>query len=122
MYIVLDADGKVLAAGETDSFVPPEGGQVIEVEGNPFDGLAAGEEAVWDGEVFDKRQRVLTPEETARKAAKALILPIAQGTVGKRFDALTATEVRALVACLLYREGALGGDGTVQPLAGWLRD
>lgn len=61
-------------------------------------------------------------EQTAATEAAQLrqqVLTIAQSAVGVRIDALTAAQVRALVAVLLWRGGALRPDGTVRPLAEW---
>jgi hypothetical protein len=60
----------------------------------------------------------------AGKDAAALrqkVLTTAQSAVGISVDALTAGQVRALVALLLYQQGALDKSGVVQPLAGWVR-
>lgn len=62
--------------------------------------------------------------EAARLAAAQLrqqIRTVAGGAVGKRFDLLSAGEVRALLAVVLWRAGAIGNDGTVQPLDKWAR-
>jgi hypothetical protein len=62
-------------------------------------------------------------EQQARADAAALrqrIFTVAQSAVGQSIDALTAAQVRALVACLLYRAGAIDKAGTVQPLGEWL--
>lgn len=61
--------------------------------------------------------------QQAEKDAAALrtrVLTVAQTAVGTPIDQLTAAQVRALVACLLYRVGALDKSGVVQPLGGWL--
>lgn len=128
MRAILSAAGVVQAVGDASLVVPP-GGQAMDVPDGDVDALIAqmvalgeGEELAYDGTAFAPRARALTSQEQASKAAKALILPVAQGTVGKRFDALVATEVRALVVLMLYQQGAIGADGTVQPLATWLRD
>jgi len=62
-------------------------------------------------------------EQQRRLDAVALrqrVLTVANGAVGKSIETLTAGEVRALVACLLYRASALDAAGIVQPLAEWL--
>jgi hypothetical protein len=53
-------------------------------------------------------------------ALRQRVLTVAQGAVGKSIDTLTAGEVRALVACLLYRANAIDTAGVVQPLGIWL--
>ena len=44
-----------------------------------------------------------------------------QSAVGKAYDALTAEQVRALFAKMLWEAGALNNDGTVKPLGEWVR-
>lgn len=61
-------------------------------------------------------------ERTDRLATIALIKPIVQGAVGKNITALSAAEVRALVAVLLWREDALDAAGNVRPLGRWVRE
>ncbi len=53
-------------------------------------------------------------------ALRQKILTIAQSAVGIAVDQLTATQVRALFAVVLYHEGALNKDGIVQPLNTWV--
>ena len=69
----------------------------------------------------------LAARETARQAAiadaaalRAQIVTIAQSAVGVRVDLLTAVQVRALMACVLWKQGALDKLGQVRPLADWL--
>lgn len=52
---------------------------------------------------------------------KSAVLTVAQSAVGVLLTDLTAAQVRALVACLLYKEGAFTPDMKVRPLAQWLR-
>jgi hypothetical protein len=62
--------------------------------------------------------------EAARLAAAQLrqqIRTTAAGAVGIRYDLLTAAQVRALVAILLWKQGALSNAGLVQPLDEWAR-
>lgn len=62
--------------------------------------------------------------EAAQLAAaqlRAQVRTTAVGAVGKVYNTLAAGEVRALLAVLLWRAGALGNDGTVQPLEEWAR-
>lgn len=47
------------------------------------------------------------------------VVTVAQSAVGLSIDTLTAAQVRALVAVVLWRAGALKPDGTVKPLAEW---
>lgn len=57
---------------------------------------------------------------TDAAALRQKILTVANSAVGQSIDTITAGQVRALVACLLYRAGALDKSGIVQPLSKWL--
>lgn len=57
---------------------------------------------------------------TPREQNQANLGAAAQSSVGAAFDSLTPVQVRALLALLLYRAGALNDDGTVRPLGEWL--
>lgn len=48
------------------------------------------------------------------------VVTIAQSAVGVRVDLLTAPQVRALFAAVLWQEGALKPDLTIRPLADWI--
>lgn len=70
----------------------------------------------------------IAAREAARQAAiqdaaalRQQIQTLAGSAVGVRVDLLTAPQVRALVAILLWQAGALDRTGTVQPLAQWVR-
>jgi hypothetical protein len=52
-------------------------------------------------------------------ALRQQILTIAQSAIGVRVDLLTAGQVRALFAILLWKEGAIKNDLTVRALAEW---
>jgi hypothetical protein len=68
-------------------------------------------------------QLILAANEQARADAAALrqqVITIAQSAVGTRVDLLTAAQVRALIAVLLWKGGALDKSGVVRPLAEWL--
>jgi hypothetical protein len=56
----------------------------------------------------------------AAAATRAAILPIAQSAVGVALLSLTAAQQRALLACLLFRVGALDSSLNVRPLATWV--
>lgn len=86
LNVVLDADGRVIACGETDSLVAPEGGRIIESDTDPLATLAEGQDAYWDGAKFVTRARQLSSAEQAfladvatlrtyRTTAKANITP-----------------------------------------------
>lgn len=53
-------------------------------------------------------------------ALRARVLTLAQSAVGVQIDALTAAQIRALVALLLYKQGAIDKTGAVVALANWL--
>jgi hypothetical protein len=63
----------------------------------------------------------LEAERTAALALRKDVVQTAQSAVGVRFDALTNVQLRALLAILLHKEGALDNAGNVRPLAEWLR-
>lgn len=51
---------------------------------------------------------------------RARVLAQAQSAVGVQIDQLTAPQIRALVALLLFKQGAIDKSGAVLPLVGWL--
>lgn len=53
-------------------------------------------------------------------ALRTRILNLAQSAVGVSIDLLTAGQRNALIACLLYENGAIDKDGVVKPLGQWL--
>ncbi|MGN6812191.1 MAG: hypothetical protein ACTHMP_15085 [Thermomicrobiales bacterium] len=55
-------------------------------------------------------------------SARSLVVQTAQTAVGVRYDQLTAAQVRALFAIVLWQAGGLNADGTVRPLAAWVRN
>jgi len=62
-------------------------------------------------------------EQQARQDTAQLrqqVLNLANSAVGVAVNALTAAQVRALVALLLLKAGALNTDGTVRPLTDWI--
>lgn len=64
------------------------------------------------------------PELQEAQDAAALrqrVRAVAQSAVGTQFDQLTASQLRALLAILLHKEGALDNTGAVRPLADWVR-
>lgn len=52
---------------------------------------------------------------------RARVLSVAQGAVGQQLDTLTAVQVRALMAILLWQAGGLTRSGAVRPLSEWVR-
>ena len=92
VYAVLDATGRVVACGDTNSFVAPEGGQVVETDSNPIDGLPDGLEAYYDGAAFQTRPRVLSADEADyRDIRDRLQLAL------KNWDTLTQAQKDALL-------------------------
>jgi hypothetical protein len=59
-------------------------------------------------------------ERTAANTLKNNIISIAAGAEGKVLTALTATEVRALMAILLYKAGGVDSANKVKPLSQWV--
>ena len=61
-------------------------------------------------------------EQAERQSAIALrnrVLTVANTAVGVQLDALTPAQVRALMACLLWKAGGLTHTGAVRPLGEW---
>lgn len=54
-------------------------------------------------------------------ALRQRVIQEAQGTVGQSISTLSATQLRALVAILLWKAGAVDKDGLVLPLNQWVR-
>lgn len=74
--------------------------------------LTAAEQAALDA---------LLAEGPAAAAARALVLATAQTAAGVAYGNLTAAQVRALLAVLLWQAGALDEAGRVRPLAAWVQ-
>jgi len=53
------------------------------------------------------------------QALRTQVVSVAQSAVGVVITSLTAAQVRALLAVLLWKNGALDTDGKVRPLAEW---
>lgn len=73
---------------------------------------------------YAAEQARMAGEEADREAQRQLkqaVLTVAQSAVGVRFDQLTAAQLRALFAIMLFREGALDNAGLVRPLGQWVR-
>lgn len=54
-------------------------------------------------------------------ALRQRVIMLAQSAVGVQIDALTAAQVRALIALLLWQAGAIDRAGMVKPLGEWVR-
>lgn len=67
--------------------------------------------------------RALAAQQAAQDAAalRQRVLTLAQSAVGVQIDALTAPQVRALIAILLWQAGAIDRAGAVRPLGQWVR-
>lgn len=66
---------------------------------------------------YDARQ---AQRQADAAALRQKVLTLAGSAVGIAVDQLTAAQVRALIACLLFEAGALDKSGIVQPLGTWL--
>jgi hypothetical protein len=66
------------------------------------------------------RQAAAQQAITDAAALRAQIIALAQSAVGVSLSALTAPQVRALTALLLWKAGGVKADATVRPLAEWL--
>lgn len=123
--ITLDADPRHIAAA-LEFLHPGSGAGLMRIDGVLHlvrwpDGLAiptdqAIAQAIQDWQVNQDQER----QDTI--ALRQQIRQTAQSAVGVRVDLLTAAQVRALFAILLFREGALDRTGAVRPLAQWVRD
>lgn len=61
-----------------------------------------------------------TNAKTQLSTARTLVLTTAKSAEGANITALTANQVRALVAVVLYKAGAIDGLGNVRPLSDWV--
>jgi hypothetical protein len=57
--------------------------------------------------------------DAAAQALRTQVVTVAQSAVGVVITSLTAAQVRALLAVLLWRAGALTDAGAIRPLAQW---
>lgn len=60
--------------------------------------------------------------ETDAVALKQAVQNLAQSAVGVVIDQLTAAQRNALIACLLWKAGAIDKDMKIRPLAQWLKN
>lgn len=64
-----------------------------------------------------------TPDaKSTRQANLANILNTAKGAEGMALVDLSAGQIKALLAVLLYKAGGVNDDGTVKALSQWVRD
>ena len=59
-------------------------------------------------------------EQTAATTLRNQVRTLANSAAGKAITDLTAGEVRALLAILLHKAGAITSNGTVRPLGEWV--
>lgn len=59
--------------------------------------------------------------QTEANALRTRVVNLAQTAVGVQIDALTAGQVRALVAILLWKAGAIDSAGAIKPLGQWVK-
>lgn len=127
MRLIVDGTGKYLALGG-DSLAAGAGQEARDTALTFADLQAAeaqlaalgGPGEVWhdaEADAFKVRARTQTAEETTR----GLVQSVAAGAVGVNITALTAGQVRALLAILLNQAGALDASGVVRPLGQWAR-
>lgn len=60
------------------------------------------------------------PVESETRTARRVVVALVTGAVGKRLDVLTSAEVRALLAAIAFKAGAVDGQGRVRALEEWL--
>lgn len=66
---------------------------------------------------YDAAQATQAAEATALRQQ---VVSLAQSAVGQSIAGLTAAQVRALLALLLFNAGAITAQGTVKPLSDWV--
>jgi hypothetical protein len=60
-------------------------------------------------------------QDTADASAlRTRVRTLAQSAVGIQFDQLSGAQVRALIAILLHKQGAIDKNGAIRPLADWV--
>lgn len=52
-------------------------------------------------------------------ALRTRVLTLAQSAVGVQLDQLAVPQIRALIAILLHKQGAIDKSGAIRPLADW---
>ena len=68
-------------------------------------------------DAYDAQQAQLAADATALRQH---VINLAQSAVGVAIDNLTAAQIKALFAVILWKAGALDKNGIVQPLATWV--
>lgn len=62
-----------------------------------------------------------TATRVATDNTKSAIMTLLNSSVGVKYNALTQTQQNAVLVGIAHTIGAIGGDGTVQPLQNWLK-
>jgi len=93
-----DGSGAYIAAWNLPAAQPTQ--SQLQAASDSYDGQAAAATAA----AAVLRQRIRT---------------VAQSAIGVAADQLTATQLRSLVAVLLWKVGALDADGKIRPFAEW---
>ncbi len=99
---------RVTGLGDSITIVVPDGADVAAVQ------------AVVDAHNVAALDAAQARAVTDAASARAKALAVATTAVGVNIAALTPAQAFALIAVLLYKEGALNPDGTVKPLALWI--
>lgn len=87
----------------------PDGKTVLEMPDGVDEKAAQAVIDAHDAKRPDRRTRI-----------RQMVLNAASGAAGKNVKSLTTAEQRALLACLLFRAGAIDENGIVQPLEDWI--
>lgn len=103
--VAVEYDGAIPTGASTDVMLYRDSGTVRSVA-----------LADWPAE-----EAALTQRGGLAVALRSQVRTLAQSAVGTRIDQLTAAQVRALMAILLWQAGALAPDGTIKELAAWVR-
>lgn len=98
---------RVTGLGDSITIVVPDGADVAAVQAV----VGAHNPAALDAAAA----RAVTDAASTRTKA----VGVATTAVGANVAALTQAQALALIAVLLYKEGALNPDGTVRPLSAW---
>jgi len=98
---------RVTGLGDSITIVVPDGADVAAVQ------------AVVDAHNPAALDAAAQLQATQQASARAKAVAVATTAVGVNIAALTPAQALALIAVLLYKEGALNADGTVKPLSLW---
>lgn len=121
MTIKIDLLREELTAAGIDYYLAVlEAGQLIVrfLDGDLKRDPTSQEQAAIDAVVAAHDPQLLTQAEQLREAIKT----IAQSAVGETLDNLTQAQLKALVAILLWKAGAVESNLTIRPLGQWVRN